>query len=82
MEIYSIKYLFDKQVAGFYRDMKTDAETKQEIEDAINLVLGMQVMASAVADGSYEEVLAIEHETWEYWLPKFREIQKNLPEKA
>lgn len=39
-------------------------------------------MASAVAEGSDKEVLAIEHETWEYWIPKFRKLLENLPEKT
>lgn len=81
MEVYSIKQLFDKNVAGFYRDMKKSVETEEEVENAIYLVLGMQVMASAVAEGSDKEVLAIEHETWENWIPKFRKLSENLSEK-
>ena len=82
MEINSIKYLFDKGVAGFYREMKESVETKEEVENAIYLVMGMQVMASTIAEGSDKEVLAIEHETWEYWIPKFKKLLENLPGKA
>lgn len=82
MEICSIKHLFDKEVAGFYRDMKESIETEEEVENAIYLVLGMQTMASVIAEGSDKEVLAIERETWKYWIPKFRKLLENLPEKA
>lgn len=41
MEVYSIKHLFDKEVAGFYRDTKESIETKEEVDNAIYLVLGM-----------------------------------------
>ena len=82
MRIYSIKHLFDKEVASFYREMKESIETKEEVENAVYLVTGMQVMASIIAEGSDEEVLAIERETWDYWIPKFKELLENLPEKT
>lgn len=82
MRIYSIKHLFDKEVAAFYWEMKESVETKEEVENAVYLVTGMQVMASIIAEGSDEEVLAIEHETWDYWIPKFKELLENLPEKT
>lgn len=81
----SIKEIFNAEMEAFYKDCVKFDETSDESLRSLFLAVGMETMASVIANhsGLEEEAKGIEIDGDNYWMPKFHALfQEKMKEKA